>query len=255
MLKIVRKSLLYKTGVEYGDYTINHVLGCSHGCLYPCYAFMMARRFGRIKDYCDWLKPRLVENSLDLLKIEIPKYKKNIKSVHLCFTTDPFMVGYPEIQQMSIEIIRLLDSEGIKCTALTKGVLPIELSQFGNIHEWGISLISLNEDFRKKIEPFSAAYSDRIESMKHLHDLGFNTWVSMEPYPTPNIIDQEVSNLLQSVGFVQRIVFGRLHYNGLVGKFRLYQDFYDSSVTQVIRYCESNNVTYYIKAKTTITPR
>lgn len=26
-----RKSLLYKTGVEYGDYTINHVQGCSHG--------------------------------------------------------------------------------------------------------------------------------------------------------------------------------------------------------------------------------
>ena len=42
-----RKSLLYKTGVEYGDYTINHVQGCSHGCMYPCYAFMMARRFGK----------------------------------------------------------------------------------------------------------------------------------------------------------------------------------------------------------------
>ncbi|HNU62726.1 MAG TPA: radical SAM protein, partial [Methanofastidiosum sp.] len=27
MEKIRRHSLLYKTGVEYGDYTINHVLG------------------------------------------------------------------------------------------------------------------------------------------------------------------------------------------------------------------------------------
>ena len=27
---LTRKSLLYKTGVEYGDYTINHVQGCSH---------------------------------------------------------------------------------------------------------------------------------------------------------------------------------------------------------------------------------
>ena len=48
--KIERKSLLYKTDVEYGDYTINHVQGCSHGCLYPCYAYMMAKRFGKIKD-------------------------------------------------------------------------------------------------------------------------------------------------------------------------------------------------------------
>ena len=35
MKTIKRKSLLYKTGVEYGDYTINHVQGCAHGCLYP----------------------------------------------------------------------------------------------------------------------------------------------------------------------------------------------------------------------------
>ena len=24
--------MLYETGVEYGDYTMNHVLGCAHGC-------------------------------------------------------------------------------------------------------------------------------------------------------------------------------------------------------------------------------
>ena len=28
---ITRKSLLYKTGVEYGGHTINHVGGCAHG--------------------------------------------------------------------------------------------------------------------------------------------------------------------------------------------------------------------------------
>lgn len=33
--------MLYKTGVEYGDYTMNHVQGCAHGCLYPCYAYML----------------------------------------------------------------------------------------------------------------------------------------------------------------------------------------------------------------------
>ena len=48
MQYIERKSMLYKTGVEYGDYTMNHVQGCSHGCKYPCYAFLMAKRFGRV---------------------------------------------------------------------------------------------------------------------------------------------------------------------------------------------------------------
>ena len=60
MKKIKRKTMLYKTGVEYGDYTINHVLGCSHGCNYPCYAFLMAKRFGKIKTYDEWIEPYLV---------------------------------------------------------------------------------------------------------------------------------------------------------------------------------------------------
>lgn len=31
MKTIKRQSMLYKTGVEYGDYTLNHVQGCAHG--------------------------------------------------------------------------------------------------------------------------------------------------------------------------------------------------------------------------------
>ena len=106
MDSIERKSLLYKTDVEYGDYTINHVLGCSHGCLYPCYAFNIKKRFGIIKEYNDWLKPKIVSNALELLDKEIPKYKKDIKSVQLSFTTDPFMQGYPEVSELTIKIIK-----------------------------------------------------------------------------------------------------------------------------------------------------
>ena len=70
---IRRKTLIYKTEVEYGDYTINHVLGCSHGCMYPCYAYLMKKRFGNVKSYEDWCEPALVENTLELLDEEIPK--------------------------------------------------------------------------------------------------------------------------------------------------------------------------------------
>lgn len=36
----VRDSLLYESGL--GFHCINHALGCSHRCRYPCYAFLMA---------------------------------------------------------------------------------------------------------------------------------------------------------------------------------------------------------------------
>lgn len=99
---IQRKTMLYKTGVEYGDFTMNHVLGCAYGCKYPCYAFMMKKRFGQVSSYEDWLEPYLVSNTLELLDSEIPRLKKEIKTVQLCFTTDPFMYGYDEIAQMSL---------------------------------------------------------------------------------------------------------------------------------------------------------
>ena len=104
---MIRKTLIYKTGVEYGDYTLNHVLGCSHGCKYPCYAFMMARRFGKVNTYEEWINPDIAENAMEILERELPRYRNRIELLHLCFTTDPFMYEYEDIQE-------ILDRPGIK---------------------------------------------------------------------------------------------------------------------------------------------
>lgn len=249
---ITRKSLLYKTGVEYGDYTINHIQGCSHGCKYPCYAMMMAKRFGKAKTYEEWCEPKLVGNALDILDKEIPKFKNVIQSVQLCFTTDPFMYQYEEICQMSLKIIKKLNDAGIKCTALTKGILPVELADFSKENEYGITLISLSEEFRKEIEPNAAPYKDRIAALKRLHDAGCKTWVSIEPYPTPNFIEQNFDEILKSIGFVDKIIFGRLNYNKRVSEYKGYQEFFNGLAKQVIKYCEINGKQYHIKEGTLI---
>lgn len=244
---IERKSLLYKTAVEYGDYTINHVEGCSHGCLYPCYAMLMAKRFGRIKHYDDWIKPKIVSNAVKLLEKELPKHREKIKFVHLSFTTDPFMYGYPEISDLSFELISLLNEANIKCTALTKGVLPVELTHLSETNEFGITLISLNETYRKQFEPFSSPYTERIDSLYQLHKKGIKTWVSIEPYPTPNIFDQNFGEILKSVAFADKIIFGRLNYNSLVTKYSDQKEFYNRLSKQVITFCKANNKSFHIK--------
>ncbi|MGV8168391.1 MAG: radical SAM protein [Alkaliphilus sp.] len=244
---IERKSLLYKTNVEYGDYTINHVQGCSHGCMYPCYAYMMAKRFGNVKSYEEWLEPKLISNALELLDKEIPKYKNKITSVNLCFTTDPFMYGYEEISSLSIEIIKKLNSAGITCTALTKGVLPIELSTLSKENQYGITLISLDEKFRKEMEPNSAMYAERIASLYELHRTGCKTWVSIEPYPTPNFIAQDFAEILTSISFVDKIIFGRLNYNSKVSAYKDYKNYFNNLAQQVIDFCEDNAKEYHIK--------
>ena len=190
MQTIKRKSLLYKSEVEYADFCLNHVEGCSHGCKYPCYAYMMKRRCGIVKTYEEWCRPKIVSNALELLDQEIPKYKNKIKYVHLCFSTDPFMYEQEQVSNLSLEIIDKLNANNIRCTVLTKGIFPSKLGSrngFSNKNEYGITLVSLSEKFRKEFEPNSAKFKDRIDSLKYLHRKGFKTWVSMEPYPTPNL--------------------------------------------------------------------
>lgn len=244
---ITRKTMLYKTGVEYGDYTMNHVLGCSHGCLYPCYAFLMAKRFGKAPNYEKWCSPKLVSNTLEILDREIPRLKSKIESVQLCFTTDPFMYGYNEVGEMSIAAIKKLNAAGIRCTVLTKGLLPIELAEQFPENEYGITLISLDEDFRKKIEPGASSYADRIAALKALHDKGCRTWVSIEPYPTPNIIKQDLLRILNAISFVNKIIFGRTNYNKEITAFTTHKDFYNQQVDIVVDFCERNGIDYHIK--------
>ena len=250
MKTITRKTMLYQTGVEYGDYTMNHVQGCAHGCKFPCYAFLMKKRFGQIKYYEEWLEPCLVSNTLELLHREIPRLRDKIQSVQLCFTTDPFMNGYPEVSAMSIAAIRRLNNAGIRCTTLTKGILPMELAQLSPENEHGITLISLDESYREKMEPGAAPYADRLAALRALHDAGCRTWVSIEPYPTPNLIEQDLQNILDAVNFVDKIIFGRTNYCKEVNAYEQHKAFYNRLAAQVTEFCEQHGIQYHIKEKT-----
>ncbi len=250
MQTIRKKSLLYRSKVEYADYCINHVEGCAHGCRFPCYAMMMAIRFGKVKSYSDWCKPKLVENALELLDEEIPKHADKINFVHLCFTTDPFMYGYPEVAKMSSKIIEKLNSYGIRSTVLTKGLYPAMLAdaeKYGFDNEYGITLVSNDASFKKEFEPFSAPYNQRVKALKRLHDEGLRTWVSMEPYPTPNLVEQDLNDILESVSFVDKIIFGKLNYNTKSSSFKDNEFFYESHANEVLDFCKENGISCHIK--------
>jgi len=255
--KVTRRSLLYRSKVEYGSWSINHIVGCMHGCKFPCYAMMMAKKFGWIRTYDEWRNPSIVSNALDLLEVEVPKFKKYIDFVHLSFMTDPFMYNsearelIPEIKELTLEIIKFLNSEGIRVTVLTKGIYPDDLidPSFLNSNEYGITLVSLNRSFKERFEPFSAPYEQRIESLRKLHGAGKKTWVSIEPYPTPNL-DEEAYNIekiLEKINFVDKIIFGKLNYNVKSTRFRNNKKFYEDIAGRVVQYCVDKGIKYHIK--------
>ena len=144
----------------------------------------------------------------------------------------------------------MANAHGVRCSVLTKGLLPESLAELPLRNEFGITAVSLNEQFIQEYEPGAAPIHARIQSLKTLHDQGCRTWVSVEPYPTPNMIKQDLSELLDTVSFVDKIIFGRLHYNKTVSAYKDYQTFYNECTRQVVDFCKSYGIDYHIKTGT-----
>jgi DNA repair photolyase len=258
---LTRKSLLYRSKVEYGGWTINHVQGCSHGCRYPCYAMMLARRIGRVSNYDEWVIPRVVENAVELLDHELSRLDGQIESVHLSFTTDPFMYDWAQgapnanVCAMTLDIIDRLNVAGIPVTTLTKGVYPDELRGLASPHplnSYGISLVSLSELFREEWEPGAAPAEARIAALEALAHRGHRTWASIEPYPTPNIDETagEVEALLERISFVDSIVFGKWNYNAVATAYDREHVFYADTAARVRAWCEQRGKALHVKKST-----
>ena len=151
---------------------------------------------------------------------------------------------------MSIAAIRKLNEAGIKCITLTKGLLPIELAELSTGNEYGITLITLDEAYRKQMEPGAAPCSDRLAALKVLHETGCKTWVSIEPYPTPNMIEQDLHELLEAVSFTYRIIFGRTNYSKAANSYKEHKHFYNKCAAEVVSFCREHGIDCYIKEKT-----
>lgn len=253
MKSIKRKTLLYKSGVEYADYGLNHVEGCSHGCKFPCYAYIMKKRCGIVKTYKEWIEPKIVENALELLDKELPRLKNKINNVFLCFSTDPFMYKQPEVQKLTLRILEKLNRENLRAILITKGVYPKELTntkKFNKNNDYGSTIVWESDKYREKFEPGASPISMRIRALKALSEAGLKTWISMEPYPTPNIARQNVENILNKISFVDKIIFGKWNYNQYVSKQPNYKEFYNEMSSIVIDFCRRKSIDVHIKEGT-----
>jgi DNA repair photolyase len=246
MRNIKRGTLIYKTGVEYGDYAVNHVQGCAHNCQYPCYARILKRV---TED--DWCNPAIVRNAMELLEKELPRLEGRIANIHMCFSSDPFMLHYPEVAYLTLRLMSAINGKRIPVTTLTKGVYPVDALRSGLPgNSYGITLVSLDEGFRKRMEPGAAPIAARLESLRQLHDIGKRTWVSIEPYPTPNIITQDVRSILGEVAFVDKIIFGRMNYSSTANAQPDAARFYADMANEVVRFCKTRSIRYHIKTGT-----
>ena len=100
------------------------------------------------------------------------------------------------------------------------------------------------------MEPGAAPYADRLAALKALHDAGCKTWVSIEPYPTPNLIEQDLQEILVAVSFADKIIFGRTNYCKEANAYKQHKAFYNQRAAQVMGFCEEHGIQCHIKEKT-----
>ena len=75
----------------------------------------------------------------------------------------------------------------------------------------------------------------------------------MEPYPTPNLISQNLHDILNEISFVDKIIFGRTNYSKEVNAYVDNKTFYNEKANEVIEFCKNNDINYHIKEKTITT--
>ena len=97
---------------EYGDYAINIYTGCNHGCVY-CYAARNAKRWGK-----DFTNPTARSGIVEATKWQLESEKISGKTIHLCFTCDPYP-AQPVDTTPTREIIKAIKDSGNHCLLYT----------------------------------------------------------------------------------------------------------------------------------------
>ena len=253
---IVRKSLIGRSRVEYAGRSANLYVGCAHDCKY-CYARPYSIRRRWVEDDAAWSIVRPVADMLDHIRRETKRRPERLGEVHLCFMTDLFMYDpetgdcHEEIALDTLSAISALNSAGVPVSTLTKGVYPFDdVDWLHPQNRYGITVVSLNEDFRAEWEPGAAPIRRRIESREALADDGMRTWVSIEPYPTPNI-DPTAGNiieLLENLPFVDEVVLGKMNYVTSATEYaKKHPEYYENVSVDAIRWCKENGRKLLIK--------
>ena len=181
---------------EYGDLAINIYTGCPHRCFY-CFAPGVLRRDKEI--FHSVVKPRegIVEETVK----QIEREKITGKTIHLCFTCDPYPTGYDTTTTR--QIIQAIKESGNNVQILTKGDGSRDLDLLDENDWYGITLDGIGNGR----DPLWKA---RINALAEAHSRGIKTWVSFEP-----VTDERefFINLHLVAPFVDKVKIGKLNYH------------------------------------------
>ncbi len=222
---------------EYSPLAANLYKGCSHACLY-CYA-----PSATFVDRDSFNNPIPRKDVLKYLDLDAESYFQDPRPILLCFSCDPYQ-PLETTWEITRRAIGILNKNECTIAILTKGgeraVRDFDLLSENPKNTFGTSLTFFDDELSKKYEPGAALPGDRISAIKKAHDLGIETWVSLEP------LTLESPRLIQETyGFVDRYKIGKMNH---------WPEPWGPNLWEILDECieilREKNKTFYIKKDT-----
>lgn len=184
---------------EYAGWALNIYTGCTHGCTY-CYAPAVLRKSK--ESFAEGVTVR--KGLIDSLERQLAGGGWGGRTVHLCFTCDPYPKGVDT--KPTREAIKLLHDAGANVQILTKNPTDAErdFDLLGPADMFGVTVTGAPPE----LEPGSDPTFRRIDALCHAKGLGIGTWVSCEPVYDPCV----VGRLVQVGRFVDLFKVGKLNH-------------------------------------------
>jgi DNA repair photolyase len=221
---------------EYSPLALNIYNGCDHGCTY-CYAPLIRRDMSLNKIV--HVRKELFEKLEKELMKSIPK-----EQILLSFMCDPYSHADTGLK-LTEQVLSYLDLKKCKVAVLTKGgsrcLRDLKIfKHFGNRFKIGATLTFTNEKQSLEIEPNAATPTNRINTLRKLHDEGIKTWVSIEPVIDPV---QSLELISLTIPFVDQYKIGKMnHFEKRFDKID-WKKFMIDSVTML----RNSNKQFYVK--------
>ena len=246
----------YLTKSKIGEYVINPYVGCSHKCRY-CYASFMKRFTNHSEPWGDFVDVKICDNPIDTKKLS----HKNLfmSSVTDCY--NPFEAKY----KITRKILEQLTNVDCYLQIATKNNLILrDLDLLKQMKHLGVamSVNTLDEKFQRDMDNASSI-TERLETLKTLHDNGIHTILFMSPIfigiTNPQAIIEQTKDYVDEYWFEVLNLRGSFKYDILnyiktnyPKVYPTYEEIYiknnKEKLTQmekeIVEYCNKNNICY-----------
>ncbi|WP_439557485.1 PA0069 family radical SAM protein [Dyadobacter sp.] len=182
-------------------HSINPYRGCEHGCIY-CYARNSHEYWGYSAGLDFETKIIVKKNAPQLLEKLFNSKKWEPKSIHISGNTDCYQPGEKKygITRQLLEIcLRYRNPVSVltKNALILRDVDVLEKLAKLNLVHGAISITSLNEDLRHKLEPRTVTGKRRLQVVKTLTEAGVPMGVMTAPI-IPGLNDHEIPTIIEA---------------------------------------------------------